>query len=334
MKLRLPINYRSRLSVRETEAAIPLIKETFQRFLAANLMLERASAPLFVKQGTGINDDLSGVERKVVFPVKDDSDVRVEIVNSLAKWKRLALKRYGYKEGEGIWTDMNAIRPDEVLDNLHSLYVDQWDWERVISEQDRTLSFLLGIVDLIYDAIKKTERVVAESCSIPVSLPDKIVHVSSETLEGRYLSLDRKQRETAIAREHGAVFLSKIGWPLKDGKPHDARAPDYDDWNLNGDIIVWNQVLSCAFELSSMGIRVDHASLLKQLEAANAMDRKELEFHKILLEGQLPLSIGGGIGQSRLCMLLLGKAHIGEVQASVWPPEMVAQLQENNITLL
>ncbi len=334
MKLHIPPGYRPCLDVRKTEGAIPKIKAFFQQRLSENLNLERASAPLFVRAGTGVNDDLNGVERKVSFEVKDDSGARVEVVNSLAKWKRMALARYGYSHGEGIWTDMNAIRPDEELDNIHSLYVDQWDWERVMDAGERNVEFLRMIVGRIYDAIRKTERMIRQEYDIEPVLPEAIAFVTTHELEARYPGLERKAREDAFAKEAGAFFIMEIGWPLADGKPHDGRAPDYDDWKLNGDIVVWNPVLQGAFELSSMGIRVDRESLLLQLEHAGCIDRLGLEFHQMLMEDRLPLSVGGGIGQSRLSMLLLKKAHIGEVQASVWPAEMAAELEKRNIRLL
>ncbi|MFH0884870.1 MAG: aspartate--ammonia ligase [Candidatus Micrarchaeota archaeon] len=334
MRLHIPPGYRPGLSVRDTERAIPKIKSHFQDRLSENLNLERASAPLFVQAGTGINDDLNGVERKVAFDVKDDNGTRAEVVNSLAKWKRMALARYGFGVGEGIWTDMNAVRPDEELDNIHSLYVDQWDWERVMSAENRTVDFLRCIVAKIYDAIKKTERMIEREYHIKRTLPNDITFVTTSDLEKTYPKLERKQREDKIAKSEGAIFLMRIGWPLRDGQPHDGRAPDYDDWNLNGDIIVWNPVLKSAFELSSMGIRVDKDSLQKQLAAAGAMDRLGLQFHRMLMDDQLPLSVGGGIGQSRLSMLLLRKAHIGEVQASHWPNEMTAELERHGIKLL
>jgi aspartate--ammonia ligase len=266
--------------------------------------------------------------------VKETGEV-MELPNSLAKWKRWALAEYGHKHGEGIWTDMNATRSDEVQDNLHSIYVDQWDWERVISVQERTEDFLRGIVHKIYGAIKKTEMMVYEDFDIAPILPEDIGFVSTLELEERHPGLSRKEREDVAAKAMGAVFVMKIGWPLSDGQPHDGRAPDYDDWNLNGDIIVWNPVLEAAFELSSMGIRVDKEALVKQLEYAKATERLQLEFHRMLMEDRLPLSVGGGIGQSRLCMFLLRKAHIGEVHSSqAWPREMVEELARNGIKLL
>lgn len=334
MKLHIPENYKPLIGVRKTEAAIPKIQRFFQARLSENLNLERASAPMFVRAGTGINDDLSGVEQKVSFDVKDEKGTVAEVVNSLAKWKRMALARYGYTHGEGIWTDMNAIRPDEELDNLHSLYVDQWDWERVISPQERTKEFLMGVVGKIYDAIRKAERMIWREYDVAQELPEDIKFVTTRELEEMHPELSRKEREDAIAKQHVAVFLMEIGWPLKDGESHDGRAPDYDDWSLNGDILVWNDVLQRAFELSSMGIRVDTESLLSQLRHAEAEERLELQFHKMLMDGELPLSVGGGIGQSRLCMYLLRKAHIGEVQASIWPEEMHAELRKSGIRLL
>jgi aspartate--ammonia ligase len=334
MKLHIPTGYKPLIGVRKTERAIPRIHKFFQDRLSENLNLERVSAPLFVRRGTGINDDLNGTERKVSFDVKDEEGTTAEVVNSLAKWKRMALAKYGFLHGEGIWTDMNAIRPDEELGNLHSLYVDQWDWERAMNAEERTPEFLRGVVDKIYDAIRKAERMICREYDIGQILPEEITFVTTGELEERYPSLSRKEREDAIASQHMAVFLMEIGWPLKDGEPHDGRAPDYDDWRLNGDILVWNDVLQRAFELSSMGIRVDKEALLAQLEAAGAEDRLELKFHKMLMNDELPLSVGGGIGQSRLCMFLLRKAHIGEVQASIWPQEMLQRLEQTSIKLL
>lgn len=333
MKLFVPEGYRTTLELRRTEEAIPRIKSFFERSLAENLRLERASAPLFVRKGRGINDDLNGVERKVTFGIMD-GEMEVEVPNSLAKWKRMALARYGLGHGEGIWTDGNYIRPDEPLDNLHSAYVDQWDWERVMNRAERTVEFLVSVVDAIYEAMKRVERMIEDRYGIAPVLPQKISYVTTHELEEIHPHLSRKERESAAAKEAGALFLMKIGWPLKDGKPHDGRAPDYDDWELNGDILVWNPVLEAGFELSSMGIRVDKDSLVSQLREAGAMDRLELEFHRMLMDNQLPLSVGGGIGQSRLCMFLLRKAHIGEVQASEWPEEMLLELERRGIKLL
>lgn len=329
----MPKSYRSPLDVVQTEFAIKHIKDYFQTHLSKALNLRRVSAPVIVLARGGVNDYLNGVERPVRFHVKELNE-EAEVVQSLAKWKRAALADYGFKRGEGLYTDMNAIRPDEVIDNLHSVYVDQWDWERVINASERNEEFLRKTVYRIYDAIKKAERYMRQEYDIPQELPDEIRFVTTGELEKRYPGLSRKERENEAAKAAGALFLMQIGWPLQDGSPHDGRAPDYDDWSLNGDIIVWNPVLQAAFELSSMGIRVDGDALLKQLDAAGAMDRLGLEFHSKLTEGSLPLSVGGGIGQSRLSMLLLRKAHIGEVQASVWPPEMLSELERSGIRLL
>jgi aspartate--ammonia ligase len=339
----IPENYRPILDVKETEKAIKLIKDFFQINLAEKLNLKRVTAPLFVKAGTGINDDLTGVERPISFNIKNMPNTKAEIVQSLAKWKRLTLGYLKIKESEGIYTDMNAIRPDETLNNLHSLYVDQWDWERVISKKERTLGFLKSIVMKIYLTLKKTEHFIyAHYPEIKPMLPEDIFFIHSEELERIYPELTPIEREDAICREHGAVFIIGIGSPLKNGHPHDGRAPDYDDWTtptekglgLNGDIIVWYPVLKKAFEISSMGIRVDEQALKKQLKITGTTERKELYFHKKLLRGELPLSIGGGIGQSRLCMFFLRKAHIGEIQASIWPDEIIEECQKNKIFLL
>lgn len=337
----MPTGYRSRLDVRTTEAAIPRIKICFERKLCDNLNLQRVSAPLFVKEGTGINDDLNGSERPVSFEVKG-AKAKAQIVHSLAKWKRAALANYGFTHGVGLYTDMNAIRADEELDYTHSAYVDQWDWERVISREERCLGFLRAMVSRIYDAIKSTERMVFQTYGLEPLLSPTIHFISAAELEKRLPHIPRKEREDRIAKELGAVFLIGIGAPLEDGEPHDGRAPDYDDWitptdegrGLNGDIIVWNPVLESAFELSSMGIRVDKASLAEQLKLSGAEDRLNLQFHRMLMNDELPLSIGGGIGQSRLCMLLLQKAHIGEVQAGIWPEEMERELAKQGIRLL
>lgn len=336
-------NYQSILDVKETEKAIKMVKDFFQLNLAEALNLRRVTAPLFVKAGTGINDDLNGVERPISFNIKNMSNTEAEIVQSLAKWKRLTLASLKISLGEGIYTDMNAIRPDEILDNLHSLYVDQWDWERVISKEERNLEFLKCIVKKIYQVMKKTEYFIYKHHpKIKPVLPEEIFFVHSEELERRYPELTPIERENAICNEYGAVFIMGIGASLKNGEPHDGRAPDYDDWTtptergpgLNGDIIVWYPVLEKAFEISSMGIRVDQHVLDSQLEMTGTTERKELFFHQKLLKGELPLSIGGGIGQSRLCMFFLKKAHIGEVQVSIWPDEMIEECQKNNIFLL
>ncbi len=340
MKLIIPRGYRPRLDIRNTEAAIPKLKACFESHLAENLNLQRVSAPLFVREGTGVNDDLNGVERPVSFEVNGVG--RVQIVQSLAKWKRWALAKYGFTDGVGLWTDMNAIRPDETLSHIHSAYVDQWDWERVMRKEERTLPFLKRMVMRIYDAIKKTERMVFQTYGLEPLLPKGIRFVSAKELEERFPELSRKEREDKIAKMAGAVFIRGIGAPLEDGEPHDGRAPDYDDWTteangwkgLNGDIVVWNPVLETAFELSSMGIRVDKETLVKQLEMTGTTERLELRWHKMLMDDELPLSVGGGIGQSRLSMLLLQKAHIGEVQAAPWPMEMEAELASHGIKLL
>jgi len=336
--------YRPILGVRETERAIQEIKEFFQLSLATELNLTRVTAPLFVLSGTGLNDDLNGVERAVSFPVKSLGDRRAEVVHSLAKWKRLALAEYGFKKGFGLYTDMNAIRADEDLDAIHSLYVDQWDWERVIGESDRNLDFLRAVVRKIYAAIKRLEFRMHDLYPVlPLELPEDIVFVHAEDALARYPKLSSREREDALAKERGAVFLVGIGGALADGKSHDGRAPDYDDWSsptteghkgLNGDILVWNEVLGRSFELSSMGIRVDVAALERQLEISGKQSRKELYFHKELLAGRLPLSIGGGIGQSRLCMYMLRKAHIGEIQVGIWPDSMREECERAGIPLL
>ena len=327
-----PIIYTAALDMKQTEHGIKQIKEFFQQNLSTELRLRRVTAPLFVLKGLGINDDLNGVERAVTFPVKDLNDAKAEVVHSLAKWKRLTLAEYEIEPGYGIYTDMNAIRADEELDNLHSLYVDQWDWEAVITKEQRTVSYLKHIVERIYAAIRRTEYLACETYQqLRPFLPEKITFVHSEELLAMYPDLTPKEREDRICREYGAVFVIGIGGKLADGKKHDGRAPDYDDWStmaedgrvgLNGDILIWYPVLQRSFELSSMGIRVDKEALLRQLQIEGKEDRKELYFHKKLLADELPLSIGGGIGQSRLCMVMLHKAHIGEIQASIWPTEM------------
>ncbi len=340
----IPENYRALLSPRETEKAIRLIKEFFQTNLAFELNLARVTAPLFVKAGTGINDDLNGVEKPVSFTISGMGGTKAEIPQSLAKWKRLTLADLGFAPGEGLYTDMNAVRPDEVLDNLHSLYVDQWDWERVITAEERDLDFLCGIVSRIYDVIRRTEQYLAyEYPQIEPILPDEILFMHTEDLARRYPDLSPRERETEICREYGAVFVIGIGGELPDGTIHDGRAPDYDDWStptgdgrhgLNGDIVVYNPVFDVAFELSSMGIRVSPDVMRQQLEIRDCSERADLYFHKRLLNNELPLSIGGGIGQSRLCMLALRKAHVGEIQASLWPEDMVDTCRENGIVLL
>lgn len=336
--------YKPLLDPQQTEQGIKKIKDFFQQNLATGLRLQRVTGPLFVLRGMGINDDLSGNERAVNFPIKDLGDQVAEVVHSLAKWKRLTLAEYNIQPGYGIYTDMNAIRADEELDNLHSLYVDQWDWERVITADQRNMDFLKAIVNDIYAAFLRTEFLVCETYpQIKPSLPPEIFFIHSEELRQRFPDMTPKEREDAITREKGAVFIIGIGCELGDGKPHDGRAPDYDDYStvsslglpgLNGDIMIWSDVLDRAVEVSSMGIRVDRETLLRQLKSSGKEERKELYFHKRLLNGTLPLSIGGGIGQSRLCMLYLKKAHIGEIQCSIWPESMRRECAELNINLL
>ncbi len=340
----LPAAYKSPLDLKQTEKAIKLLKNFFEANLAAELRVSRVTAPLFVMRGTGVNDDLNGVEKAVSFPVPDLGGAEVEVVHSLAKWKRMALADYGFKPGYGIYTDMNAIRSCEELDNLHSLYVDQWDWERVITESERNLDFLKSIVRRIYAAMKSTEFLIWDHYpAISPVMPEEITFIHSEDLQARYPGLTALERENAAAKEYKAIFLIGIGGPLADGKIHDGRAPDYDDWSspttegkkgLNGDIIVWNDVLGRSFELSSMGIRVDREALMRQLAFRGLESRKDLYWHKRLLNGELPLSIGGGIGQSRLCMFFLRKAHIGEIQASLWPADQIKACKEAGINLL
>ncbi len=342
--LKIPAGYKPLLDIKQTELGIKKIKDFFQGSLSAELRLRRVTAPLFVLQGTGINDDLNGTERPVTFPVKDLGDQRAEVVHSLAKWKRMMLADYNIESGFGLYTDMNAIRPDEDLGNLHSLYVDQWDWERHISESERNIEFLKEIVSRIYSVMTRTEYVVYEMFpDIKPVLPKNIFFIHSEELLQLYPDLTPKEREHEITKKHKAVFIIGIGDVLSNGQKHDGRAPDYDDWTtagekgfagLNGDILVWNDLLGIALELSSMGIRVNKEALLHQLKATGQEKRKELYFHKRLLEDSLPLSIGGGIGQSRLCMFFLRKAHIGEIQASIWPNEIRTKCAENNIPLI
>ncbi len=344
MKLYIPENYNAILNVNQTEQAIKMIKDFFQQNLAAELKLHRVTAPMFVKKGTGINDDLNGVERPVTFRMKDMNDDVAEIVHSLAKWKRLALANMQIEEGLGLYTDMNAIRPDEELTNIHSLYVDQWDWERVISEEDRNLEFLKKIVRKIYSVIVNTEFYISENfAGIKPQLPEEITFLHSGEVAAMYPGLTPFQRENEIAKKYGAVFLIGIGGKMPNGEIHDGRAPDYDDWTtptvdghigLNGDIILWNDILGRAFEISSMGIRVDPETMLKQLKIRGMEERKNLMWHQMLLNGKLPQTIGGGIGQSRLCMFYLRKAHIGEIQSSLWPDEMIEKCKMNGINLL
>ena len=326
--------YKAKLSVLETQRAIRSLRHRFEENLCDALNLSRASAPLFVKRGSGLNDDLSGVERPVSFDILESGDV-VEVVHSLAKWKRMALGKYGFSMHTGLYTDMNAIRRDEKCDNIHSLYVDQWDWEKVISAEDRNIDYLKDTVERIYSAILNTADGIERKYPVLDNyLPRNIKFITTQELLDKYPKLSPKERENAIVREYGAVFLMEIGGRLSNGEKHDGRAPDYDDWSLNGDILVYNRMTDASFELSSMGIRVDKDTLLKQLEAENALDRLELPFHKALVNGELPLTIGGGIGQSRLCMLLLQKAHIGEVHTSVWPQSEIDRCRELGIELL
>ena len=334
-KLSIPDGYKPALDVRQTQIAIKKIKDYFERDIAVQLELMRVSAPLFVDKASGLNDTLNGVERPVAFDIKDYGNKDFEIVQSLAKWKRYALKKYGVRSGEGIYTDMNAIRRDEDVDNIHSVFVDQWDWEKRIEKSDRTEETLKKTVRLIYSSLRHTERYVARDYDFfERFLPEDIFFITTQELEDIYPDLTPKERENKIAREKKAVFIMKIGGALKSGEIHDGRAPDYDDWELNGDIVVYYPILDMAFELSSMGIRVDEESLIKQLEIRGCPERKDLPFHKALLDGELPYSIGGGIGQSRICMFFLRKAHIGEVQASVWPEEMAKECEAAGIKLL
>ncbi len=327
-------SYKPLLSDFETQRAISLVKDKFTAELCSVLNLSRVTAPLFVKTSSGLNDNLNGVERPVSFDILETGEM-AEVVHSLAKWKRMALHNYGFPMHTGLYTDMNAIRRDEECDSIHSIYVDQWDWEKIITAEDRNLDYLKETVRNIFSALKNTEKAVCEAYPcIEESLPDEIAFVTTQELEDRYPDLTAKQREYEAAKEYGAVFLMQIGGRLKSGKKHDGRAPDYDDWTLNGDILLYNKVLDIAFEISSMGIRVDRVSLMNQLKAENAEDRMEFNFHKMLSVGALPLTIGGGIGQSRLCMFLLKKAHIGEVQVSIWPEKEIAKAKKSGINLL
>ncbi|MDP4184688.1 MAG: aspartate--ammonia ligase [Bacteroidota bacterium] len=344
MKLYIPKDYQSVLDLKQTETAIKRVKEFFQLNLSAELRLSRVTAPLFVLKGTGINDDLNGVERAVSFPIKELGEQRAEVVHSLAKWKRLTLGKLGIDPGYGIYTDMNAIRSDEELTNIHSLYVDQWDWEQVITAEQRNLEFLKKTVRGIYSVLKRTEFFIFEQYpAIKPTLPDEIHFIHAEELAALYPDKTSKERENEAAKKYGAIFVIGIGGEMPNGEVHDGRAPDYDDWTtptvngfkgLNGDIVIWNPILESAFEISSMGIRVDKTALLKQLSISGSEERKELYFHKKLLSDDLPLSIGGGIGQSRICMYFLRKAHIGEIQSSIWPDEMVQKCEKNGILLM
>ena len=333
-KLIIPAGYKAPLPNYELQRAIAFIKESFQSNLSNALNLRRVSAPLFVDGGSGLNDDLNGVERPVSFDIPDVG-VNGQVVHSLAKWKRLALKRYGFHEGKGLYTDMNAIRRDEEVDNLHSIYVDQWDWEKIISREDRNVNYLKSSVRAIVGAVCETaEALNVAFPSLRGKLEREVYFITTQELEDLYPDLTPIERETAICREHHTVFLMQIGKTLKSGIKHDGRAPDYDDWELNGDILMWNPVLERSFEISSMGIRVDEKSLDRQLTLAGCDERRNLPFHKMLLNGELPLTMGGGIGQSRLCMLMLGTCHIGEVQASLWDKETMEACEKAGITLL
>lgn len=336
LDLIIPKDYDPKLSIRETQEAIRYIRETFQDEFGKEMGLNRVSAPMYVEKSSGINDNLNGYEKPVSFTMKDMPGETIEVVHSLAKWKRMALKKYGFGLHEGLYTNMNAIRKDEDLDNFHSSYVDQWDWEKVISKDERNEKTLKETVELIFKVVKHMEHEVWYKFPNAVyHLPDKIHFITSQELEDKYPELeDAKDRENAICKELGCVFVMQIGDVLKSGKRHDGRAPDYDDWKLNGDILFWYETLQCALELSSMGIRVDEDSMVEQLKKTGDEDRLKLQYHKMILNKELPYTIGGGIGQSRLCMLLLGKAHVGEVQASIWPDEMLKKCEENGIHIL
>lgn len=334
-KIDIPEGYKSPQTIKETEIAIKEVKDYFEVALADALNLTRVSAPLFVKPQSGLNDNLNGVERPVSFGIKEQDDAEVEIVHSLAKWKRLALKKYGFEKGEGLYTDMTAIRRDEETDNIHSIYVDQWDWERIIDKEQRNMETLRETVFRIYMAIKQTEYYMCGKYHyMDPFLPNEITFITTQQLEDMYPDKTPKERENLITKEKGAVFLCQIGGALGSGKPHDGRAPDYDDWELNGDILVYYPVLDMSLELSSMGIRVDEESLARQLKIAGCEDRANLPFQKDVLEGNLPYTIGGGIGQSRICMFFLQRAHIGEVQSSIWPDEVYRIAQEHGVNLL
>lgn len=344
MKLTLPAGYKPMLDPVQTERAIKMVKDFFQTNLSAEMRLRRVTAPLFVLRGTGINDDLNGTERAVNFPIKDMNDQVAEVVHSLAKWKRMTLGKLDIPSGYGLYTDMNAIRADEELSNIHSLYVDQWDWEVVMDKEQRSLCFLKQVVGRLYDVLKRTEyQIYEEYRELEPQLPENITFLHTEELLEMYPDKTPFEREMAAAEKYGAIFIIGIGGLMSNGEKHDGRAPDYDDWStetengnkgLNGDIVIWNPILERAFEISSMGIRVDKEALLRQLEIEKMEDRKDLLFHNMLLNDKLPLTFGGGIGQSRLCMYFLRKAHIGEVQASLWPDEMVEKCEAHNIFLM
>ena len=333
--LKIPKNYESALSLHDTQVGIKTVKDFFQRLLAERLNLLRVSAPLFVDPASGMNDNLNGVERPVSFGIKEQSEYEAQVVQSLAKWKRYALKKYGFCEGEGLYTDMSAIRRDEITDNIHSIYVDQWDWEKIISRQDRNLDTLKDVVRTVYKVLRKTEKYMSIQYDyIEEILPHDIFFITTQELENMFPDYSPKEREYYIAKAKGAVCIMQIGDVLESGERHDGRAPDYDDWSLNADIVVYYPVLDIALELSSMGIRVDKDALLSQLEKAGCPERASLPFQKAVIEEQLPFTIGGGIGQSRICMFFLRKAHIGEVQSSLWPPEIVEEAEKNGIHLL
>ena len=333
--LKIPKNYESALSLHDTQVGIKTVKDFFQRLLAERLNLLRVSAPLFVDPASGMNDNLNGVERPVSFGIKEQNEYEAQVVQSLAKWKRYALKKYGFCEGEGLYTDMSAIRRDEITDNIHSIYVDQWDWEKIISRQDRNLDTLKDVVRTVYKVLRKTEKYMSIQYDyIEEILPHDIFFITTQELENMFPDYSPKEREYYIAKAKGAVCIMQIGDVLESGERHDGRAPDYDDWSLNADIVVYYPVLDIALELSSMGIRVDKDALLSQLEKAGCPERAALPFQKAVIEEQLPFTIGGGIGQSRICMFFLRKAHIGEVQSSLWPPEIVEEAEKNGIHLL
>lgn len=335
MKLVVPEGYHPKLGLLETEVAIKKLKDYFEQALAYELYLTRVSAPLFVKPSTGLNDNLNGVERPVQFDIADDGGENVEVIHSLAKWKRMALGRYGFGVNEGLYTDMNAIRRDEEMDNLHSIYVDQWDWEKVITKGMRHEEFLKQTVQCIYRAFLRTDKYISnEYTALQRKLPETVYFITSQELLDRYPELSSKERENKICEEKQAVFIMQIGDVLSNGEKHDGRAPDYDDWSLNGDLLFWNPVLKQALELSSMGVRVDEEALISQLEKVGCPERSQLPFHQSILNKELPYTIGGGIGQSRICMYFLEKAHIGEVQASIWSDEMHAACEANHIMLL
>ncbi len=334
-KISIPEGYKSALNLKETQIAIKKVKDFFQAQITAELNLHRVTAPLFVDPKSGLNDNLNGVERPVAFGIKEQGDAEVEVVHSLAKWKRMALGRYGFNVGEGLYTDMNAIRRDEDTDNIHSIYVDQWDWERIIRKEDRNEETLKSIVKSVYEALRVTEKYVANNYDyVECILPEEIHFITTQELENRWPDLDNHGREYEAAKEYGAIFLMKIGDLLESGQKHDGRAPDYDDWQLNGDIIVYYPVDDISLELSSMGIRVDEDSLVEQLKKADCMDRAELPFQKAIIEKKLPYTIGGGIGQSRICMFFLRKCHIGEVQSSIWPQEDIDYATSKGVTIL